>query len=108
MIRFLFRALATVALALAVVMAVVDATRTIATSALVLTPLGESWHSASPKTFEAAREWLEGLGLSGLWDPALITILALPGFIVFAVLALALYAIGRRPQRLGGDFVRSA
>jgi len=108
MIRFLFRALATFALALAVIMAVIDATRTIAKSMLVLTPLGESWRSVSPETFEAARERLEALGLPGLWDPALISILALPGFVVFAVLALVFYAIGRRPHRRRDVFVGRA
>ena len=46
MFRFLFRLLASLALAVAVIMAVLDVTRTIAASHLVLTPLGASWVSA--------------------------------------------------------------
>ena len=42
MIRFVFRVLALFALAVAVVMAVLDATRSIGASRLMLTPLGES------------------------------------------------------------------
>ena len=41
MFRFLFRLMATFALAVAVIMAVLDVTRTIAASRLVLTPLGD-------------------------------------------------------------------
>ena len=43
MIRFLFRFLATIALAVAVIMAVLDATRTVAAGEWVMTSLGTSW-----------------------------------------------------------------
>jgi hypothetical protein len=33
-----------------------------------------------------------------LWDPAMLTLLKVPGFVVFAALALLLYAFGHRPQ----------
>ena len=98
MIRFLFRFLATIVLAVAVVLAVVDATRTVAAGDWVLTPLGTSWMSVSPDTLEKAQAAIEGL-LPALWDPVTLAVLKLPGFVVFAVLALLLYAIGRRPAR---------
>ncbi len=99
MIRFLFRLLATLALAVAVIMAVLDATRSIAASALVLTPLGESWQSASPATFETARQTIGTDIWAPLWDPGMLFILAQPGFVVFAVLALLFYLVGYRPRR---------
>jgi hypothetical protein len=98
MIRFLFRLLAMVVLAVAVVMAVLDATRTVAAGALVLTPLGSSWLAISPDTIGAAQAAIESVH-PALWDPVTLSMLELPGFAVFAALALLLYAIGRRPSR---------
>jgi hypothetical protein len=102
MVRFVFRLLATVSLAVAVVLAVLDATRSVAASRLVLTPLGESWKAASPHTLENARLAVESRW-PFLWDTAVAWLLAAPGAAMFALLALLLYAIGHRPERRG-DF----
>ena len=59
MIRFLFRFLATIALAVAVIMAVLDATRTVAAGDWVMTPLGTSWLAVSPATLESAQKAVE-------------------------------------------------
>jgi hypothetical protein len=105
MIRFLFRLLAMVALSVAVIMAVLDATRTLAASELVTTPLGESWAATLPDllalTEQNVRQYIHPLA----WDPAALFILRLPGFAVFGVLALGLYAIGRKRERRVGHFV---
>ena len=55
MFRFLFRLMATFALAVAVIMAVLDVTRTVAASRLVITSLGASWRGVSPATLERLR-----------------------------------------------------
>lgn len=104
MLRFLFRFLATVSLAIAVIMAVLDATRSVAVSALVMTPLGRSWQAVSPETLAATRKFVETTLHPLLWDSVVVGILELPGFAVFAVLALLLYAIGHRPARRAGRF----
>ena len=56
LIRFLFRVAATFSLAIAVIMAVIDATRSIAADRIVLTPLAEYWRALAPETLEALRE----------------------------------------------------
>jgi hypothetical protein len=99
MLRLLFRLLAMLALAVAVIMAVLDATRTIAAEQLVLTPLAESWTTASPDTLETVRGFVQDRVHPLFWDPVLVRILELPGFVVFAALAFLLYAIGRKPRR---------
>lgn len=99
MIRFIFRLLATLALAIAVIMSVIDATRSIASSEWVFTPLAEAWSDVSPETLQAAAKFTRDVMLPELWDPVAVTLLALPGFIVFLLLALLFYLIGRRPQR---------
>ena len=104
MIRFLFRLLATFALAVAVIMAVLDVTRTIATSGLVLTPLGVSWAGVSPGTLDAAQALITQHAHPLVWNPVVVFILGQPGFVVFGVLAFLLYAIGRKPERRIGRF----
>jgi len=105
MFRFLFRLMATLALAVGVIMAVLDVTRTIAASRLVLTPLGESWLAVSPSTLESLRSFIVERAHPLIWDPVMVFVLAQPGFLVFAALALLLHAIGHRPERRIGSFV---
>lgn len=104
MIRFLFRFLSTVALAVGVVMAVLDATRTVAASALVMTPLGMSWAAISPDTLDRAKTFVTGSIGAAMWDPVMTSVLALPGFAVFGALSLAFYVIGRKPAPRQGGF----
>lgn len=108
MIRFLFRLLAMIALSVAAIMAVLDATRTIAASALVTTPLGESWAATWPDLLALAERNVRHYIHAIAWDPVALFILGLPGFAVFAALALLFYAIGRKPQRRAGRFAIEA
>lgn len=104
MIRFVFRILAMLSLAVAVIFAVLDATRSIAASQAVVTPLGTSWLEASPDTLGSLRDWIGGALSPAAWEWGAVFVLSLPGFAVFAALALIFYAIGRRPSRRGGRF----
>lgn len=99
MIRFVFRLLALLVLSGAVIMAVLDATRTVAGGALVMTPLGESWSATFPASLVAIHSFFDGR-TPWLWDPAFLTLLRLPGFLVLATIAFILYAIGRKPEHL--------
>ncbi|MBX3598406.1 MAG: hypothetical protein KF874_12620 [Rhizobiaceae bacterium] len=103
MIRLIFRLLATLTLAAAVIMAVLDATRTVANGALVMTPLGESWHATFPTSLIALQSFLEAQAL-WLWDPAITTLLKLPGFAILAIFAFLFYAAGHRPEHLREDW----
>lgn len=98
MFRFLFRLAAMISLAVAVIMAVLDTTRTVAASKLVLTPLKTSWLAASPDTLGAFEAFVRDKAGPALWDMAVTPVLDLPGFAVFAALALLLYAVGYRQQ----------
>lgn len=104
MFRFLFRLLAMIALSVAIIMAVLDATRTIAASQLVLTPLNTSWLTVSPDTLGALQAFVADKLHPLVWDPVIVFVLNQPGFAVFGVLAFLLYAIGRRPERRLGRF----
>lgn len=98
MIRFLFRSLATLCLAVAVIMAVVDATRSIASSSLVTTPLLSSWSAASPRTLSGFQNVVTAYLPPVIWDPVTVGLLRLPGFLIFIGLALLFYAVGRTPR----------
>lgn len=99
MIKALLRLVSMVLLAIAVIMAVLDATRSIATGAVAMTPLAASWKGVSPQSlasFEAlVRENLPGLA----WDPVVVWLLSLPGFALFGALALLVAFAGRRRER---------
>lgn len=99
MFRFIFRLAAMVALSISVIMAVVDATRSVAASALVMTPLKASWLAVSPDTRAAFEIYVRDKASPLLWDGAIAFVLGQPGFAVFAVLAFLLYAVGYRRQR---------
>ena len=99
MMRFLFRLLSLFALSVAVIMAVLDATRSIAGSALIMTPLATSWAAVSADTLASVREMIETKLHRLVWDLMVAPVLSLPGFIVFAALAFLFFSIGRRPQR---------
>lgn len=105
MIRALFRLLSMIALAVAVIMAVLDATRSIAAETLVMTPLRDSWESLSAATFEQTRQMITRNLPDVVWDPLMLWLLALPGFAVFAGLALLFALAGHRPARRAGRFV---
>lgn len=104
MLRFLFRLAAMVALSVSVIMAVLDTTRSVAASALVLTPLNTSWLAVSPDTRSAFESFVRDKVGSLLWDGVIAFVLNQPGFAVFAVLALILYMIGYRRERPSGRF----
>ncbi|BCM21614.1 hypothetical protein [Mesorhizobium sp. J8] len=107
MLRFIFRLAAMVALSIAVIMAVIDTTRSVAASSLVLTPLNASWLAVSPDTRAAFETFVRAKASPLVWDGAVAWVLAQPGFAVFAVLAFLLYAIGYRRRRRGAEFAPS-
>lgn len=101
MFRFVFRLIATFALAVAVVLMVIDATRSIAADMLVMTPLAESWRALSAQTLAGAEDFVRAQAGDTVWG-TLDAVLAMPGFAVFLVLALLAYAAGYGRQREKG------
>ena len=104
MFRFIFRLAAMVALSVSVIMAVVDAARSGAASALVLTPRNASSVAASPDSGSGFENLVRARVSPLLWDGVIAWVLGQPGFAVFAALAFLFYAIGYRRQRRRGEF----
>lgn len=109
MLRFLIRFIALLCLAVACIMGILDLARSLAANRAVLTPLAQSWSETSPGTLAGFRETVIRHAPDGVWEPGLVTILNLPGFVIFAALALVFYSLGYRPpRRIGGRFARDA
>ena len=102
MIKALLRLLSMILLAVAVIMAVLDATRSIAAGGWVMTPLGVSWMALSPESLTRFQELVTSSLPMPVWDPAILALLGLPGFVIFAALSLLLALAGRTRTRRPG------
>jgi hypothetical protein len=84
-------------LLLAMVAAVVDATKSLAGGgAWVVTPMGEQWQVLSPDSLAASKAWIETNAGKFLWDPVMTTILHAPTWVVFGILGVLLYWLGQK------------
>jgi len=82
---------------LAMVAAVVDATKSLAGGgAWVVTPMGEQWKALSPETLEGAKTAIQANAAPFLWDPVTTTILGAPTWVVFGILGVLLYWLGQK------------
>lgn len=98
MLRFLLRFTGFWLLAGGFVALIVDGTRSIAASGLVLTSAGDAWFALSPGSLERA----EASGRAGtpeLWSSVLLPLLSTPAFVVLLLLGLVLMALGRVRER---------
>jgi hypothetical protein len=93
----LLRILGVWLLLVAMVAAVVDATKSLAGGgAWVVTPMGEQWRQLSPSTLEIAREWVLKHAGTFVWDPVIVTILSAPTWVVFGILGVFFYWLGQK------------
>jgi hypothetical protein len=93
----LLRLLGVWLLLLAMVAAVVDATKSLAGGgAWVVTPMGEQWKALSPETLESAKTAIQTDAAPFLWDPVMTTILGAPTWVVFGILGVLLYWLGQK------------
>jgi hypothetical protein len=84
-------------LLLAMVAAVIDATKSLAGGgAWVVTPMGEQWRTLSPETLADVKSWIETSVSPVLWDPVMTTILHAPTWVVFGILGVLLYWLGQK------------
>ena len=102
--RLLLRLAGLACLSVAVIMAMLDATRSVAESALVATPLADSWTWASPGSMAATKAFVEDRLSAVLWDPLMTGLLALPGWLVFLLLAFVFHALGQPRARRAAAF----
>jgi hypothetical protein len=94
MIRFLFRFIGLWLLAGAFAALVIDGTRSVAASQLVISPVRTAWELIHPSSLAAAQKQLA----AAPWDQALALFLSAPLWILLAVIGLLLLALGRRKR----------
>lgn len=96
---FLFRIVSSFFLSLAVIVAVIDAARSIAANAVSLTPLRDAALAAG-LDLEAMLAGIDPAGpVADFWPPITVSIASAPAILVFCGLALIFYAIGYRRRR---------
>jgi len=103
MLKSILRVFALFALAMALITAVLDITRSIADSTLIMTPLGVDWFNLSPSTLNLSQATVQRYVHPYLWDPVIQTILQAPSWFVFGALWLVLSLLGRRRKTRFND-----
>jgi hypothetical protein len=95
--KMLLRLLGVWLLLVAMVAAVVDATKSLAGGGTwVVTPMGEQWQALSPSTLKGAQAAVESHVGPFLWNPVITTILGAPTWVVFGILGVLLYWLGQK------------
>jgi ABC-type sugar transport system permease subunit len=103
MIRFLFRFLGLICLALAFIFLVYDGNRSIADQTIHLTKFEEIWNSLYSQTpQEVLRPLVDRVFAGWLWDPVVIPILSAPISVVLAFLGAIFIMVGRKKKPLIG------
>ena len=84
-------------LLLAMVAAVIDATKSLAAGgAWVFTPLDQQWASLNPDSLAAAKAAVETHVGTFMWNPMITEILNAPTWVVFGILGVFLFWLGRK------------
>lgn len=99
--RLIFRILGTWLLGLALILAVVDGTKSLASNEVVMTPLLDIWSFLSPSGLDAARAFFASRFFGTLLEPVFESVLTYPAFGVAAVpgIVFALLGRSRYPRR---------
>ena len=97
--RLILRIAGTWLIGLALVLLVVDGTKSLGANMLVFTSLADLWTSVHPPSLAAAEGFFESRFFAQLLDAALKAVLDYPAFAVFGVLGILLALLGRAPRR---------
>ncbi len=101
MIRFLFRFLGLLSLALGFIFLVYDGTKSIADQRIVTIRVREIWEWISETSLASVEPALKRLA-PWLWDPLATSVLNSPGWLVLVILGTVLILLGRKKKPLIG------
>lgn len=96
--KAVLRVLGTWLLGLALVLIIMDGTKSLAANALVVTPLDTLWGGLHAQSFAALQAWIATYLAPWRGDVLAYWLLGLPGFIVTGVLGLLLLIAGREKR----------
>lgn len=95
--RLILRIAGTWLIGLALVLLVIDGTRSLGANGLTFTSLADGWTSVHGGSLEAVRTFLGSRFFADLLEKALDTLLTYPAFAVFGVPGIVLALAGRKP-----------
>lgn len=97
--RYIVRVVSTWFLGLALILLIVDGTRSLAANAVVMTPLAESWQSVHAASWEVVYDGLANAmpPLSGQFADL---VFSWPGWIIFSVLGILFALAGHKRARV--------
>ena len=102
--RLFFRLVGTWLIGMAVILLIIDGTRSLAANGLVMTSLGETWLTIHADSLVVVRSFLASRFFGPLLATLVDTILSLPGWLVLAVPGALVAWLGR--TRRARVFVR--
>jgi hypothetical protein len=101
MIRFLFRFIGLLCLALGFIFLVYDGTKSIVDQRLYITTVSDVWAAVYEQSLAQVRPTVEQIAL-WLWDPLVQGVLTAPSWLVLAIIGTILIIIGRKRRPLIG------
>ncbi|HWA20078.1 MAG TPA: hypothetical protein VG757_13895 [Devosia sp.] len=93
--RLLLRILGTFLIAVAVILLIIDGTRSLAANAIVMTSLGDTWTGINPQSLEQLRAFLATRFFGPLLEAVVSGLLGMPGWAVTGVPGVLLAWAGR-------------
>ncbi len=93
--RLLLRVLGTLLIACAVILLIIDGTKSLGANALVFTSLSDSWTQIHPDSLAAVKQFLETRFFGPLLETIVTAILSFPGWAVIGVPGILLAWAGR-------------
>lgn len=97
--RLILRVLGTWLIGLALVLLVIDGTKSLGANGIVFTSLAELWTQIHPPSLIGLQDFFASRAFAYVLDLALTAVLAYPAFAVFAVPGIVLALLGRKPHR---------
>lgn len=97
--RLILRVLGTWLIGLALVLLVIDGTKSLGANGLVFTSLADLWNQIHPPSLNGVKAFFDSRLFEDLLDAALDTVLNYPAFAVFGLPGIMLALAGRKPQR---------
>lgn len=97
--RLILRIAGTWLIGLALVLLVVDGTKSLGANAIVFTSLSTLWTSVHPPSLEAVSVFFESRFFAALLDMSFKALLDCPAFAVAGLPGIVLALLGRKPRR---------
>lgn len=93
--RLILRLLGTWLVGIALILLIIDGTKSLGANALVLTSLGDTWTSLHAQSLEQLRAFLASRFFGPLLDVVITALLNFPGWVVLGVPGLFIAWLGR-------------